>query len=132
MAVISETFRAILKAESGITDIVDEVYVLAFPANPTFPLIVYRVISGAHILRSAPKVATTEKNTRFQVDTWAYDYDTTQDIKSVMNTLFDGYRGVINGQRIISTKIDLEFDQFEDDTGLYRYVCDVSVTHEGA
>jgi hypothetical protein len=109
----------------------EAIYVHPFPADPDFPLAEYRVISGAHKNRSAPS-GTADKTTRFQIDTWAYNYSETQAVKAVFDTLFDGYAGTVDGVKIITTNIDLEFDQWESDTKLYRYVCDIAVEHEGA
>jgi hypothetical protein len=133
---IDYTMRALLVATSGVTAIVGttpaRIYQLAFPANATFPLLVFRVISGNDVLKSAPADAGEEMTTRFQLDTWAYTYDETQDMKLALHSLFRDYSGTVNSQRILSTNIDLTFAQFEPDTGLYRYTMDVSVTHEGA
>jgi hypothetical protein len=133
---IDYTIRALLTSTSAVTDIVGttpaRIYQLAFPANATFPLMVFRVISGNDVLKSAPADAGEEMTTRFQFDTWAYTYDETQDMKLALASLFRNYVGTVNGQNILATNIDLTFAQFEPDTGLYRFTTDVSVTHEGA
>lgn len=133
---IDYTIRALLTSTSAVTDIVGttpaRIYQLAFPANAAFPLMVFRVISGNDVLKSAPADAGEEMTTRFQFDTWAETYDETQDMKLALASLFRNYVGTVNSQKILATNIDLTFSQFEPDTGLYRFTMDVSVTHEGA
>ena len=123
-------FKDLLLAESGVTDIIeDRIYPVSFPAKATFPLMVYREVAGAHDLRTAPKDATVEMTTRLQFDFWSYEYDETRDMKSVLVSFFDGYQNPSQG--ILTTKIDLAFDQQEPETTLLRLVINISTTHEG-
>ena len=62
---------------------------------------------------------------------WSDDYDDSAELASAVKTLFRRYSGTVNSQRIITSKVDLAFDQFEQNLKLYRHVVDVRITHEG-
>ncbi len=129
MTTILGDVRAILKAETDFTDLVDEVYVLAFPANPTMPVAVLRTISGYSDLVSAES-GDNEMTTRLQLDIWADTFSETQAIKEVVVPMFRKNRYPAYG--ILRTRIDLTFDLYENETTLYRQTIDISITHEGA
>lgn len=137
MATINAVVNTMMSSDSGITAVVTttasgtRIYPVTFPANPTFPLIVYRQISGNEILRSAPH-GTVVLSTRFQIDTWAETYAGTQTLREELVDLFTDYRGVVSSKNILSSRVDLAFDLYESDTMLYRHTIDVSIQHEGA
>lgn len=132
MATIDAVVRTILLAETGVTDIVStRIYPIIMPHDPTFPLLVYRQISGNEILRSAPKDGV-EMSTRFQFDIWGRTYADTQPLRQEIVDLFTGYQGVVSGKRILSSGVDLTFSLYEDDTMLYRHSITVAIQHEGA
>ena len=130
MATITGNLRTILLANEDVTDIIGQrLYVLAFPADPTLPCMVYRDISGAYTLQVAQE-SEADMRTRLQFDVWAETYAETQEMKEVLVPFFTGYRNKTYG--ILDTNIDLTFSVRDPDTGLYRYVMDVSIVHNGA
>ena len=132
MATISQVVHDMMMATSAITSVIGtRCYLLAFPADPTFPLVVYRQVGGNEILRSAPK-DDIEMSTRFQVDIYGHQYAHTQALRTAIIDLFTGYRGAVSGKTILSSKVDLTFDVYENDSMLYRHVVDFSIQHVGA
>lgn len=133
MGNIGKTMRTYVLSDSGVSAIVGtRCYPLAFPANPTFPLLVYRTIAGAYGPMSAPNPSSPYITTRMQWDVWAETYAEAQALSAELVDTFNRYSGTVSSQEIIDTRIDLMFDLFEDDTKLYRVTIDTSVSHIGA
>ena len=105
----------------------DRIYPLVFPSKATFPCITARIISGYNDNVISEQVNTT----RIQFDVWSYTYLLTAQVKAALMALFNFYSGTVNSQVIISTKVDLTFDTFEQNIKAHRTVIDVRVTHEG-
>jgi len=124
---IGETLRDEIVADATLLALVgDRVHPLVFPFNVTFPCITYRIISGALVPNiTSPPVYIT----RVQYDVWSREYDDTNEIKDALLTLFFLLG---DGNPIISTAVDLNFDLFEKGTKLYRSIVDIRVRHEGS
>jgi hypothetical protein len=124
---IGETLRDEIVADATLLALVGtRVHPLVFPYNVTFPCITYRIISGALV----PTItATPTYVTRVQYDVWSREYDDTNEVKDALLTLFFLLG---DGNPIISTAVDLNFDLFEKGTKLYRSVVDIRVRHEGS
>ena len=106
----------------------DRVYPIVYPSKPTFPCITARIISGYQDSVISEQVNTT----RIQFDVWSYSYLVTANVKAALMTLFNHYGGTVNSQVVISTRVDLTFDTFEQNIKAHRAVVDVKVTHEGS
>ena len=123
---IGETLRDEIIADPTLqAALSSRVHPLVFPYDVTFPCITYRIISGALV----PSTDDTPTYiTRVQYDIWSRAYDDTNTIKDGLLNLF--YL-LGDGDPIISTVVDLNFDLFEKSTKLYRSVVDIRVRHKG-
>jgi hypothetical protein len=123
---IGETLRDEILADPTLAAALSSrVHPLVFPYNVTFPCVTYRIISGALV----PSITDTPTYiTRVQYDVWSRTYDDTNTIKDGLLTLFFLLG---DGDPIISTAVDLNFDLYEKGTKLYRSVIDIRVRHEG-
>lgn len=126
---IGPTMKVALLADAGIVALVeDRIHPMVFPAGVEMPCITYRIVSGAR----EPVLSEEVYTTRIQYDIWAETYLGAAAIKAVLMTLFNFFSGTVNSQKIISTKVDLNFDVYEAATKLNRAIVDVRVRHEGA
>lgn len=124
---IGETLRDEIIADPTLqAELSSRVYPLVFPFDVEFPCITYRIISGALIptIHDQPTYIT-----RVQYDIWSREYDITNNIKDGLLSLFFLLG---DGDPIISTAVDLNFDLFEKGTKLFRSVIDIRVKHEGS
>jgi len=125
---IGQTVRTAVVDDVAMAALVDDrVYPLVYPSNPTFPCVTYRVISGYAEPVTAERVYTT----RVQFDIWTDTYMESATIKQALMELFYYMTEVVDGQQIITSKVDLNFDTFEQNVKMHRSVVDIRITHEG-
>jgi len=126
---IGKTVRAATIGDSGVAAIVvARMYPLVYPANPTFPVITYRVISGYKV---TDDVNDSIYVTRLQLDIWGTTYNQVNTLKKEVMRVWNRHSSTTYGQRIIDSWTDLTFDQFEQNLKIWRAVVDIRVTHEG-
>ena len=124
---IGTTVRQAILADAPLLALVStRVYPLVYPTNATFPCITYRLISGYHEDVVNEQIITS----RIQFDVWSYNYETTGNVAGELLRLFHFLGGTINGQEILSAKVDLVFDTFEQNIKAHRKVIDIRIVHK--
>lgn len=114
-----------------IAAIGDRVYPRRLPRDATLPAVVYRRIDTADRVRSqaGPSGLVTP---RIQLDIWAMDPDVADQVAEALRIRLDGYRGQMGDVPVGSAFVVGDVDDDDPETGLYRRILDVSITHEEA
>ena len=120
---LGPTLITMITSDATLAPLVStRVYALQFPADPTFPCITYREISGYQV----PNTGAAVYISRVQIDIWDRTYNGVGAVADGVKALFN----LAESGDIVYTSVDLMFDIFEQGTKLYRKVIDVSIKHE--
>jgi len=108
----------------------DRVYPRRLPRDAVLPAVTYRRIDTVRgRSHSGPDGLATP---RIQLDIWATDPDVADAIAEAIRIRIDGYRGQMGDVPVGSVELVGDVDDDDPETGLYRRVLDVSITHEEA
>jgi hypothetical protein len=108
----------------------DRVYPHRLPRDATLPALTYsRVDTVRPRSHSGPSGLPTP---RIQLDVWANDPDSADAIAEALRIRLDGYRGQMGDVPVGSVELVGDSDADDAETGLYRRILDVAITHEEA
>lgn len=108
----------------------ERVYPSVLPDDrPTMPAITWSIVpagrsrlttnSDAHSGGGTPS-ASVFRMARVQISCWAYTPEEANALGDLIALELDGLRGTINGLAVGSSLVDTEFDDYEEDTKLFR------------
>lgn len=99
------------------------IYPVVLPKSPTFPAITYHDIS----LVTDP---TTEGSglcaLRIRFNCWADSYARAKKVQLAVESLFDGFVGVLPDGTEVSSLLEMVQDLYEPDTQLYNALIEIS------
>lgn len=112
---IQQTVKAALDAAN--TSAGTRIYPVRAPDSPTLPFVVYAVVANApeNVLSGPPPIDST----RLQIDVYDRTY-------AGMQTLSDAVRAAMQSA-VAGSILELEIDNYEPDTRLYRRVLDYTI-----
>ena len=92
------------------------------PADPTFPLIVYRRVSTPELHVSA------YVEPRFQFDCWAETDTGADDVAAALRTALEGYHGAM-GSTHVHAKVLNRIDDYDEIAGRWRVILDAHLLY---
>ena len=121
---IESILRAILVADPGVAAIIGtRAYQGQLPREPTFPAIVYQMISR-------PQDGLTGiVQARMQYTCMAESWREAADLVDAVRCALHGYRGVQDGARIEYIQYAGQHDDYDETTGIHWIPVDVIVTY---
>jgi hypothetical protein len=121
---IESILRAILVAAPGVAAIIGtRAYQGRLPREPTFPAVVYQMISR-------PQDGLTGiVQTRMQYTCMAESWREAADLADAVRCALHGYRGVRDGARIEYIQYAGQHDDYDETTGIYWIPVDMLVTY---
>lgn len=130
MAGIGKALWNHLKANVGVTTALgsggaDKIYASAPPQNPTYPFIVYTLVTEP---REYCLTTETAQNSTVQIDCWGKTYDQSNIVADAVQVALDFYRGSFGGiVTALSTLRRSRQDLYEDATFEHRVSLDYSI-----
>lgn len=120
---IESILRAILVADPDVAAIIgSRAYQGRLPREPTFPAIVYQMISR-------PQDGLTGiVQARMQYTCMAESWREAADLADAVRCALHGYRGVRDGARIEDVRYAGQHDDYDETTGIYWIPVDMIVT----
>ena len=121
---IESILRAILVADPDVAAIIgSRAYQGQLPREPTFPAIVYQMISR-------PQDGLTGiVQARMQYTCMAESWRDAADLADEVRCCLHGYRGVRDGARIEDVRYAGQHDDYDETTGIHWIPVDVIVTY---
>ena len=121
---IESILRAILVADPDVAAIIgSRAYQGHLPREPTFPAIVYQMISR-------PQDGLTGiVQARMQYTCMAESWREAADLADAVRCCLHGYRGVRDGARIEDVRYAGQYDDYDETTGIHWIPVDVIVTY---
>ena len=121
---IESVLRAILVADPAVAEIIGaRAYQGRLPREPTFPAVVYQMISR-------PQDSLTGiVQARVQYTCLAESWKAAADLADAVRCALHGYRGVQNGARIEYIQYAGQHDDYDETTGIHWIPVDVIVTY---
>lgn len=121
---IESILRSILVADPAVAALVSgRIYQMALPREPTFPAIVYQMISR-------PQDSLTGiVQARMQYTCMAESWRGAADLADAVRCAMHGYRGVQDGARIEYIQYAGQHDDYDETTGIHWIPVDVIVTY---
>lgn len=103
-----------LKADAALSPLVGaRIYADAFPKDPTYPAIVYQLISRNDDYTQDGPSGLVDR--RIQIDCYAAGKVAVIDLSDKVIASLNGYRGVMGGTAVRGVFLDNERDQFPQD-----------------
>jgi hypothetical protein len=115
----------------------DRLYPLTLPEGATLPAHVYQVVSDDPLLTHSSAqdhplyTGSRYEQTRVQFSTWAGTYDDADQASNELRTAITGARGIWGDVSVESVLPLLSLDDYEPETGLYRRICDYTISWHG-
>ena len=130
---MEEALRALIVADSGVTDLVStRVYWRQAPQSVTGDFINLHVISAPRDYRMTGSSGL--RQTRVQTDCWGSKYSTAKGIARALDAAVSGYSGTVSGKVFQGIFIDGERDDDTTDTGdtqtRFRVSLDLIIWHD--
>lgn len=127
---LESDLRTYLIEDSTLTGYVGErIYPLTLPQGVELPAITYQRVSCVSSYNLDRPNGVVE--VRIQIDTWASKYITMKQIAQRIMELLNGYRGGIGGTPVLGVFLEVGSEQYENESGAYRYIHDFRfVYHE--
>ena len=128
-ATIEEAIFTLLQSLSPITDLVGtRVYPLQMPQNPTYPCLVYRLISD----RSLDWVEGDGGMywPRFQFDCFAQSYGQAKRLARTLRLQLSGYSGLVGEIDLCRISFLNEVDDFEPVAEVYRVAVEFRIQYK--
>ncbi len=125
MAEIEATLYNYLTGHAGLKSLVgSRIYPMQLPQNVMLPALTYQRISGprVHGVGGRPILARP----RIQIDSWATSYANAKVLSAEVRAALDGHRAAEDAWGCI---LDNEIDDYDAETGRYRVIIDVIITH---
>ena len=121
---IESILRSILVADPAVAEIIGtRAYQMHLPREPTFPAVVYQMISR-------PQDSLTGiVQARVQYTCLAESWKAAADLADAVRCALHGYRGVQNGARIEYIQYAGQHDDYDETTGIHWIPVDVIVTY---
>ena len=121
---IESVLRAILVADPGVAAIIGtRAYQGRLPREPTFPAVVYQMISR-------PQDSLTGiVQARMQYTCMAGSWKAAAELADAVRCALHGYRGVQDGARIEYIQYAGQHDDYDETTGIYWIPVDMLVTY---
>lgn len=115
----------------------DRLYPLHLPQNAELPAHVFQIVSDdpvtTHDLAQEHPLYTGARyeQTRVQFSTWANTYDDADAASNELRAAITGARGIWGDVSVESVLPQISLDDFEPETGLYRRICDYTISWHG-
>ena len=118
-----------LTADQTVASLIGtRLYPVIWPDDPIFGLATYQRISTVteNLLSGPLSIATV----RIQYDAWAETYLGAKQIAAALNTVLEGFQGILpDGTHIDNITLDSSFDLFDSPSVRYRVSSDYLVTY---
>lgn len=126
MATLEDAIYSHTIADAGLSPLIGtRVYPITLPQMPTYPCIVYRIVS--HVPVEAMGVVSTVRNKRveFQIHSNAADaYNQVRNVGEDLKTCWERYSGTIGSAVILDVFLLAESDLYDDAAQVYRRIVD--------
>ncbi len=121
---IESILRSILVADPDVAEIIGaRAYQMHLPREPTFPAVVYQMISRVQ------DAQTGIVRARMQYTCMAESWRGAADLADAVRCALHGYRGVQDGARIEYIQYAGQHDDYDETTGIHWIPVDVIVTY---
>lgn len=138
MADVTDAFTALILSQTAITDLIGDgaspLSVRFFPngseKNPTLPCVVYIELSA--IREQDFEGPRGSARSRFQFDILGKTYAEVKAVAEAFRTTLDGYIGVVSGIDFLSTKLENQYNGFEEDEEFHRLTQEYIFYHSEA
>ncbi len=121
---IESILRAILVADPDVAEIIGtRAYQMHLPREPTFPAVVYQMISRTQ------DAQTGIVRARIQYTCMAESWRGAADLADAVRCCLHSYRGVRDGARIEDVRYAGQHDDYDETTGIHWIPVDVIVTY---
>lgn len=121
---IESILRSILVADPDVAEIIGaRAYQMHLPREPTFPAVVYQMISRTQDAKTGIVQA------RMQYTCMAESWREATDLADAVRCCLHGYRGVRDGARIEDVRYAGQHDDYDEQIGIYWIPVDLSVTY---
>jgi hypothetical protein len=113
---IEEAFRAYLGGVASVTALVGSganarIYPQAMPQNPTFPAVIYMVVSNP--VKESHSGNSALAHPRFRINCWSQDYIQAKTLAREIRRALQGFKGIMGG----AGGVDVDGVDFEDGSG---------------
>lgn len=132
MPILESALYDYLSTDVSVSALVDErIYPFRLPEGCVLPAIAWQRISSSRIYTHDPFEDTAAfVRARVQFSCWAVTPLEAIQIGEAVLLALSGYSGDMSGQLIGASSAELELDEYEQQTKLYRRVVDFFITYE--
>ena len=132
MTKLEDALTTVLAADTAVTTIVsDRIYPVSMPKGTVLPAVTYRRISAQRAYTfDAFDTGSAYVNATVEFSAWSNNAKEAMDVGEALVMALSGYSGDVDGTLVGSSFAELELDDYNGETKLFRRIVDFRIGYE--